>query len=74
MTKLKKIFAFDLNYKANYRFVSLYKTFKDNDYELFLLCDDKSFLKNNENIDGLIIKNISSYSSKNYLSMYQYLN
>ena len=72
MTKCTKILAFDLNYKANYRFVSLYKTFKDNNYELFLICDDPAFKKNNENINGLLIKNISSYSSKNYLSILNY--
>ena len=51
MTKCTKILAFDLNYKANYRFVSLYKTFKDNNYELFLICYYSAFINNNENIN-----------------------
>ena len=65
----RKIIAFDNNYHFSHRFIILLEIFRKNQIDLEFICDDKSFTKKEENIKGLLIKNISSYPSNNFLKI-----
>ncbi len=65
----KKIIALDLDYNSRHRFVSLYPIFKKNNFQFKVIYDDKNFLEKEKEIQGLLIKNISSYPSKNFLKI-----
>ena len=65
----RKIIAFDNNYHFSHRFIILLDIFRKNQIDLEFICDDKSFTKKEENIQGLLIKNISNYPSNNFLKI-----
>ena len=69
MKVCKKVLALDLDYSSKHRFTSLYPTFKENNFELKVIYDDKFFFEKEKIIQGLLIKNISSYPSKNFLKI-----
>ena len=69
MSYSKNIIAFDLNYSANYRFISLLSTFRENNFDLKLICEDENFLKKQEIYNGLLIKNVKGYPSQRYLEI-----
>ena len=65
----RKIIAFDNNHHFSHRFIIFLEIFRKNQIDLEFICDDKSFTKKKENIQGLVIKNISSYPSNNFLKI-----
>ena len=69
MKYCKKILALDFDYNSKHRFISLLPIFKENNFEFKVIYDDKLFLEKEKIIDGLVIKNISSYPSKNLLKI-----
>ena len=69
MKVCKKVLAIDLDYSSKHRFISLYPTFKQNNFELKVIYDDKYFFEKEKIIEGLLIKNISSYPSKDFLKI-----
>lgn len=69
MKSCKKILALDLDYTSIHRFISLFPIFKENNFEFKVIYDDKFFFEKEKIIEGLLIKNISSYPSKNLLKI-----
>ena len=69
MKDFRKIIALDLDYNSIHRFTSLLPVFERNNYQFKVIYDDKFFLEKEKLFEGLLIKNISSYPSKNYLKI-----
>ena len=55
MKVCKKVLAIDLDYSSKHRFISLYPTFKQNNFELKVIYDDKYFFEKEKIIEGLLI-------------------
>ena len=69
MSDNKKILAVDFDYSSAHRFLALLPVLSKNNIQMKLICDDKSFLEKEKIFDGLLIKNITSYPSRNFLNI-----
>lgn len=69
MRNFKKILALDFDYNSRHRFISLVPIFKENNFQLKVIYDDKLFLEKEKVLDQLFIKNITSYPSRDFLKI-----
>mgnify|MGYP001223182215 CR=1 FL=1 len=69
MDDYKKILAVDFDCRSAHRFISLIPIFQKNNLFLKLIYDDNSFIEEEKILEGLLIKNINSYPSRNFLKI-----
>ena len=69
MNDHKKILAVDFDCRSAHRFISLIPIFQKNNLSLKLIYDDNSFIEEEKILEGLLIKNINSYPSRNFLKI-----
>ena len=69
MKDFKRILALDLDYNSRHRFISLVPIFKENNFQLKVIYDDKFFLEKEKVSEELLIKNIKSYPSRDFLKI-----
>ena len=69
MNDHKKILAVDFDCRSAHRFISLKPIFQKNNLFLKLIYDDDSFIEEEKILEGLLIKNINSYPSRNFLKI-----